>query len=91
MPVLAKSDKGAVTGVCHDRIDLRDSVDDEKPILTGPGACWWQVHGIPLQCFPHVKIETKMIGVHWLEVTSIDRTSHPAELWQGPLRLPTGG
>jgi hypothetical protein len=43
VPVLAKADKGVSTGVCHDGIVLRDSVDDKN---TNPGAVWRQLGGI---------------------------------------------
>lgn len=47
--------RGSATGVCHDRIDLRDSVDDEEANPDGAWrmlvACPWK----PLQCFSHVR------------------------------------
>lgn len=72
-----------MTGVCHGRIDLRDSVDDEE---ANPDEAWRMLVACPgklLQCFSHVRIETRRITVHWLQVASkpsIDRTSNPAIL-----------
>ncbi len=36
-----------------------------------------------MQCFSHVRIETRTIREHWLQVTSIDGTSYPGELQTG--------
>ena len=37
MPELAKADQGVLTRVRHDRIDLKDSVDDSK---ANPDTAW---------------------------------------------------
>ena len=42
MPLLAKDDQGVMTGVCHDRIELRDSVDDDK---ADPDEAWRMLVG----------------------------------------------
>ncbi len=83
MPVLAKDDKGVGAGVCHGSIDLRNNVEEKRPIERRPGACWWHVHGRLFQFFSHVRIETSWISLYWLHVTSIDRTHFPATLIAG--------
>ena len=58
MPVLAKADKGVLTGVCQNGTDLRDSVDDKN---TNPGEDMRQLVAFPgrlLQCSSHIRIET---------------------------------
>jgi hypothetical protein len=42
VPLLAKDDQGVMTGVCDDRIELRDSVDDDK---TDPDEAWRMLVG----------------------------------------------
>lgn len=72
MAVLAKDDQGVGAGVCHDGIDLRDSVDDGE---TNPSEDWRMLVAFPgrsLQSFSHVRIWPGRIWLHWLQVTSID-------------------
>ncbi len=71
MPVLAKGDQGALTGVCQNGVDGRDSVDDRN---TNRGTVWRQLVAFPgrhLQCFRTSEIDTRQIQAHWLHRSNL--------------------
>ena len=79
MPLLAKDDQGVRTGVCHDRIELRDSVDDDK---ADPDEAWRMLVKALVMLFAPSESRPEDQG-EWLQVTSIDRTCYPAPFCRG--------